>query len=50
MGLGLNPANRENVLEVETIADWALWVITQPAKLNVAEPIVLSPMYDPGIE
>ncbi len=49
MGLSLNPAHRENVLEAETIADWAVWVITQPDKINVAKPILISPMYDPGI-
>ncbi len=49
MGLGLNPANRENVLEVETIAEWSLYVITQTEKLNVANPIALSPMRDPAI-
>ena len=47
MGLGLKPTVRENVLSRENIAEWAKWVIIQADNLNVAGPMILSPMRNP---
>jgi NAD(P)-dependent dehydrogenase (short-subunit alcohol dehydrogenase family) len=47
MGLSFDPPVRENVLSAEAVARWAAWVISQPDNMNVARPLVLSPMRDP---
>lgn len=47
MGLSLNPSVPNNVLRATDVAAWARWVIAQPANMNVARPLVLSPMYSP---
>ncbi len=47
MGLGFNPTVRQNVLSAEAVAAWARWAISQPDNMNVAQPIVLSPMRNP---
>ena len=47
MGLSFDPPVRENVLSAEAVARWAAWVISQPENMNVARPLVLSPMRDP---
>lgn len=48
MGLSLDPKVRENVLAAKDVAAWARWVIAQPENMNVARPLVLSPMFSPG--
>ena len=47
MGLSFDPPIRANVLSAHAVARWAAWVISQPDNMNVARPIVLSPMRDP---
>jgi len=47
MGLSFEPPVRANVLSAEAVARWAAWVISQPENMNVARPLVLSPMRDP---
>jgi len=47
MGLSFNPPGRGNVLSAKAVAAWARWVISQPDNMNVARPLVLSPMWDP---
>lgn len=47
MGLSLNPTVRSHVLSATDVAAWARWVIAQPPNMNVARPLVLSPMYNP---
>jgi NAD(P)-dependent dehydrogenase (short-subunit alcohol dehydrogenase family) len=47
MGLSFDPPVRENVLSAQAVAGWAAWVISQPDNMNVARPLVLSPMRDP---
>ena len=47
MGLSFDPPVRANVLAARAVAAWARWVISQPDNMNVARPLVLSPMRDP---
>lgn len=47
MGLGFDPTAPENVLSAEAVAAWATWAIRQPDNMNVARPLVLSPMRNP---
>ena len=47
MGLSFEPPVQANVLSAEAVARWAAWVISQPENMNVARPLVLSPMRDP---
>jgi NAD(P)-dependent dehydrogenase (short-subunit alcohol dehydrogenase family) len=47
MGLSLHPKVRENVLEAETVARFAIYIISQPDTVNLARPVVLSTMKDP---
>ena len=47
MGLSLTPTARPNVLSAQAVAAWARWLITQPDNMNVAQPLVLSPIRDP---
>jgi NAD(P)-dependent dehydrogenase (short-subunit alcohol dehydrogenase family) len=47
MGLSFDPPVRENVLAAAAVARWASWVISQQDNMNVARPLVLSPMRDP---
>ena len=47
MGLSFDPPVRENVLSAAAVARWASWVISQPDNMNVAQPLVLSPLRDP---
>lgn len=47
MGLSFDPPVRKNVLSAADVARWASWVISQPDNMNVARPLVLSPMRDP---
>ncbi|MGA2480758.1 MAG: hypothetical protein ABSG63_18590 [Spirochaetia bacterium] len=47
MGLSFDPSVRANVLSAQAVAAWARWVISQPENMNVARPLVLSPLRDP---
>ena len=47
MGLSFDPPVLRHVLSAEAVAAWARWVISQPDNMNVARPLVLSPMRDP---
>ena len=47
MGLSFDPSVRANVLSAKAVAAWARWVISQPENMNVARPLVLSPLRDP---
>jgi NAD(P)-dependent dehydrogenase (short-subunit alcohol dehydrogenase family) len=47
MGLSFDPPVRGHVLSAKAVAAWARWVISQPDNMNVAQPLVLSPMRDP---
>ena len=47
MGLSFNPPVLANVLSSKAVAAWARWVISQPDNMNVAQPLVLSPLRDP---
>ena len=47
MGLSFDPTVRANVLSAEAVAAWACWVISQPDNMNVARPLVLSPLRSP---
>jgi NAD(P)-dependent dehydrogenase (short-subunit alcohol dehydrogenase family) len=47
MGLSFDPTTRANVLSAKAVAAWARWVISQPDNMNVARPLVLSPLRDP---
>jgi NAD(P)-dependent dehydrogenase (short-subunit alcohol dehydrogenase family) len=47
MGLSFDPPIRANVLSAQAVAAWARWIISQPENMNVARPLVLSPMRDP---
>jgi len=47
MGLSFNPPVLANVLSAKAVAAWARWIISQPDNMNVARPLVLSPMRDP---
>ncbi len=47
MGLSFDPPVRRNVLSAKAVATWARWVISQPDNMNVAQPLVLSPLRDP---
>jgi NAD(P)-dependent dehydrogenase (short-subunit alcohol dehydrogenase family) len=47
MGLSFDPTVRANVLSARAVASWARWVISQPDNMNVARPLVLSPLRDP---
>jgi NAD(P)-dependent dehydrogenase (short-subunit alcohol dehydrogenase family) len=47
MGLSFDPTVRGNVLSAKAVGAWACWVISQPDNMNVARPLVLSPMRSP---
>lgn len=47
MGFGLHPSAPENMLSADAVAAWATWAIGQPDNINVARPLVLSPMRSP---
>jgi len=47
MGLGFSPPAPENCLSAKVVAACARWVISQPDKINVAQPLAVCNMWDP---
>ena len=47
MGRGFHPSAPHNMLSADDVAAWAVWAIRQPDTMNVARPLVLSPMRSP---